>query len=175
MSAGFLRPAQADAVATCAGNGLARFAYVPLFPAMVSPGWVDGGQAGLLGAAALGGYLVGTLGGRVLARRLCVPGTLDLGMALVVLAMAACAWNGGFAWLMACRTMAYVAGGLLMALAAPASQGSVPAQRRREPCGGVRGRAGEFAGGDRRLVRVRPFSARQSVTGRMPSAAPRHW
>lgn len=130
MSVGFVRPALAGAAATCAGNGLARFAYVPLFPAMVSAGWVDGGEAGLLGAAALGGYLLGTLGGRILARRLGVPGTLDLGMALVVLAMAACAWNGGFAWLMAWRAMAGVAGGLLMALAGPASQASVPAQRR---------------------------------------------
>ena len=31
---GFLWPALAGAAATCAGNGLARFAYVPLFPAM---------------------------------------------------------------------------------------------------------------------------------------------
>ena len=48
---GFLWPALAGAAATCAGNGLARFAYVPLFPAMVGAGWVDGGGAGLLGAA----------------------------------------------------------------------------------------------------------------------------
>ncbi len=136
MSAGFLRPALAGAAATCAGNGLARFAYVPIFPAMVGAGWVDGGQAGLLGAAALGGYLMGTLGGRAAARRIGVPATLDLGMALVVLAMAACAWNGGFAWLMAWRTMAGVAGGLLMALAGPATQASVP-MARRGAAGGV--------------------------------------
>ncbi|MCC6719779.1 MAG: YbfB/YjiJ family MFS transporter [Acetobacteraceae bacterium] len=133
---GFLRPALAGAAATCAGNGLARFAYVPIFPAMVGAGWVDGGGAGLLGAAALGGYLVGTLGGRAAARRIGVPGTLDLGMALVVLALAACAWNGGFAWLMGWRGMAGVAGGLLMALAGPATQASV-APHRRGAAGGV--------------------------------------
>ena len=127
---GVLRPALSGAAATCAGNGLARFAYVPIFPAMVSAGWVDGGGAGLLGAAALAGYLVGTLGGRAVARRVGVPATLDLGMALVVLSLAACGWNGGFAWLMAWRGMAGVAGGLLMALAGPASQASVPAARR---------------------------------------------
>jgi len=127
---GFVRTALAGAAASCAGNGIARFAYVPIFPAMVGAGWVDGGQAGLLGAAALGGYLVGTLGGRGVARRIGVPGTLDLGMALVVLALAACAWNGGFAWLMAWRAMAGVAGGLLMALAGPATQASVVAHRR---------------------------------------------
>jgi MFS family permease len=127
---GFVRTALAGAAAACAGNGLARFAYVPIFPAMVGAGWVDGGQAGLLGAAALAGYLAGTLGGRVAARRLGVPGTLDLGMALVVLSLAACAWNGGFAWLMAWRGMAGVGGGFLMALAGPATQASVAAARR---------------------------------------------
>ena len=126
----YLRPALAGTAATAAGNGLARFAYVPLFPAMVAGGWVDGGQAGTLGAAALLGYLVGTLAGRAVARRLGVPGMLDAGMALVVVSLAACAWNGGFWWLLAWRTLAGVAGGLLMALAGPAVQASVPAARR---------------------------------------------
>jgi predicted MFS family arabinose efflux permease len=136
----FLRPALAGAAATCAGNGLARFAYVPLFPAMVAAGWVDGGGAGLLGASALAGYLAGVLGAASVAtaRRfgLGVPGTLDLGMALVALSLAACAWNGGFWWLMGWRFMAGVAGGLLMALAGPAVQASV-APSRRGAAGGV--------------------------------------
>ncbi len=122
-----LRLALAGAAATCSGNGLARFAYVPLFPAMVTAGWVTGGQAGLLGAAALAGYLIGTLLARRLAPRLGVRGTLDAGMALIVVSVAACAWNGGFAWLMAWRTMAGIAGGFLMAMAGPATQASVPA------------------------------------------------
>jgi predicted MFS family arabinose efflux permease len=126
----FVRTALAGAAAACAGNGLARFAYVPIFPVMVTAGWVDGGQAGLLGAAALAGYLIGILAGRRIAARLGVPATLDLGMALVVLSLAACAWNLGFAWLMAWRGMAGIAGGLLMALAGPATQASVPPQRR---------------------------------------------
>ncbi len=127
----FLRPALAGAAATCAGNGLARFAYVPLFPAMVTAGWVDGGGAGLLGAAALAGYLAGVLGaGRLAQRGLGVPGTLDLGMALVALSLAACAWNGGFWWFMGWRFAAGVAGGFLMALAGPAVQASVDPARR---------------------------------------------
>ncbi len=124
------RPALAGAAATCAGNGIARFAYVPMFPAMVVAGWVDGGQAGMLGAAALAGYLVGTLAGPVAGRRFGVPATLDLGMALVIAALAACAWNGGFLWFLFWRGMAGVAGGLLMALAGPASQASTAAARR---------------------------------------------
>ena len=126
----YLKQALAGAAATCSGNGLARFAYVPLFPAMVTAGWVDGGQAGVLGAAALLGYLIGTLAGRPVAVRLGVPRLLDLGMALIVVSLAACAWNGGFWWLAFWRSLAGVAGGLLMALAGPATQASVPLARR---------------------------------------------
>lgn len=126
----FLRHALAGGAATASGNGLARFAYVPLFPAMVGQGWVTGAEAGTLGAAALLGYLIGTLLGRGAGRRLGVPRTLDAGMALIVLSLVACAWNGGFPWFLAWRTLAGVAGGLLMALAGPATQASVPLQQR---------------------------------------------
>lgn len=122
--------ALAGAAATCAGNGLSRFAYVPLFPAMVGAGWVDGGEAGLLGAVNLSGYLAGALGARAVARRMGTTAALDLGMALVVLSCLACAWNGDLGWLVAWRAVAGIAGGLLMGLAGPAVQGVVPAQRR---------------------------------------------
>jgi ABC-type multidrug transport system fused ATPase/permease subunit len=97
---------------------------------MVGAGWVDGGQAGVLGAAALLGYLIGILAGSGIGRRRGVPGTLDLGMGLVVVALLACAWNLGFWWFLLWRTLAGVGGGLLMALAGPATQASVPAARR---------------------------------------------
>ncbi|MGE0222221.1 MAG: YbfB/YjiJ family MFS transporter [Acetobacteraceae bacterium] len=122
-----LQRALAGAAATGSGNGLARFAYVPLFPAMVQAGWVDGGGAGFLGAAALGGYLLGTLGASRTALRFGVPRTLDIGMALIVVSLAACAWNGGFWWLAFWRSAAGVAGGFLMGLAGPATLASVPA------------------------------------------------
>jgi len=125
-----LATALAGAAAAAAGNGLARFAFVPLFPAMVAGGWVDGGQAGTLGAAALAGYLIGVLSGGAIARRLGVPGALDLGMAVVVVALAACVWNGGFWWFLPWRTLAGIGGGFLMALAGPAVQAVVPAARR---------------------------------------------
>ncbi|MEI6162374.1 MAG: YbfB/YjiJ family MFS transporter, partial [Roseococcus sp.] len=57
MSAAFLPLALSGAAATCVGIGLARFAFVPLFPALFTAGWVTGAQAGLLGAAALAGYV----------------------------------------------------------------------------------------------------------------------
>ena len=116
--------------ATCTGIGLARFAYVPLFPAMVAAGWVDGAEAGLLGALNLTGYLIGVGGARALARRIGVPRALDLGMAFAVLAFAACAWHGGLAWLGFWRCLAGVSGGMLMGLAGPSVQAVTPPERR---------------------------------------------
>src|SRR3954449_13287001 len=88
-----LRPALAGAAATLSGIGLARFAYVPLFPAMVAAGWVSGAEGGFLGAVNLAGYLIGVLGGRPLARRFGTARALDVGMGLAALAFAACAWG----------------------------------------------------------------------------------
>jgi predicted MFS family arabinose efflux permease len=122
--------ALSGSAATCTGIGLARFAYVPLFPAMVSAGWVDGAEAGLLGALNLTGYLIGVGGARALARRIGVPRALDLGMAFAVLAFAACAWHGGLAWLGFWRCLAGVSGGMLMGLAGPSVQAVTPPERR---------------------------------------------
>jgi predicted MFS family arabinose efflux permease len=116
--------------ATCTGIGLARFAYVPLFPAMVAAGWVDGAEAGLLGALNLTGYLIGVGGVRALARRVSVPRALDMGMAFAVLAFAACAWHGGLAWLGFWRCLAGISGGMLMGLAGPSVQAVTPPERR---------------------------------------------
>src|SRR4051812_44966205 len=132
-----LRPAFAGAAATLSGIGLARFAYVPLFPAMVAAGWVTGAEGGVLGAVNFARYLIGVLGGRGLGRRLGTARALDAGVGLAALAFAACALNGGLAWLALWRAAAGVAGGVLMALAGPAVQGAVPPERRgRRPSGG---------------------------------------
>jgi MFS family permease len=125
-----IRTAWAGAGAIFGGIGLARFAYVPIFPAMVAAGWVDGGEAGLLGAGNFAGYLLGVLGGRALGRRLGVPRALDAGMALAVVAFAACALPLGVWWLLAWRGLAGTAGGFLMALAGPSVQATVPPERR---------------------------------------------
>lgn len=125
-----MTPALAGAAATCAGIGLARFAFVPLFPALVKSGWVSGAEAGWLGAAALGGYLLGVAGARWLAARIGTRAALRLGMALVVLSFLPCAWPGGVWWLLPWRLLAGVAGGVLMGLAGPAAQRAVPPERR---------------------------------------------
>ena len=125
QTASIPRPALAGAAATLSGIGLSRFAYVPLFPAMVEAGWVSGTQAGFLGAVNLAGYLIGVVSGRATARRFGVGHALDIGMGLAVLSFSACAWNGGVAWLAGWRLCAGIAGGLLMAIAGPAVQATV--------------------------------------------------
>jgi predicted MFS family arabinose efflux permease len=130
------RPAIAGAGAIGSGVGLARFAYVPLFPAMVGAGWVDGGGAGLLGAANFAGYLAGVLSGRSVAARTGIPRALDLGMALAAVAFAAMALDLGLGWFVLWRGLAGVAGGVLMALTGPAVQASMP-EGARGAAGGV--------------------------------------
>lgn len=141
-AAPFLRPALAGAAATLSGIGLARFAYVPLFPAMVAAGWTSGPEAGLLGALNFAGYLFGVLGGRTAAHRLGTARALDLGMALAATAFAACSWNLGLSWLAFWRGLAGFAGGVLMALAGPAVQGAVRPSARGSAGGVVIGGVG---------------------------------
>lgn len=118
--------ALAGAAATCVGIGLARFAFVPLFPALVEAGWVTGAEAGLLGAATLAGYIAGALGAQPLGRAIGTRAALGLGMGLVLAAFLACALPLGLAWLLFWRALAGVAGGFLMSLAGPAVQRAVP-------------------------------------------------
>jgi predicted MFS family arabinose efflux permease len=126
----FWPTALAAACAPCSGIGLARFAYVPLFPAMVAAGWVDGAGAGLLGAANLAGYLIGVLAARRVGMAIGTARTLDLGLLLVVASFAMCGVQGGLWWFVPWRLLAGVAGGLLMGLAGPATQASVAPERR---------------------------------------------
>jgi predicted MFS family arabinose efflux permease len=130
VQASRLRVLAAGASATLAGVGLQRFAYAPLLPAMVAAGWLGAPDAGLLGAANLGGYLLGALGAGAAARAVGVAPALRLAMLAVAACFALCAWDGGFAWLLPWRTLAGVAGGVLMGLAGPAVQAVTPPHRR---------------------------------------------
>ena len=134
-----LTPAFAGAATTCAGNGLARFAFVPLFPALVTAGWVSGAEAGALGAANLAGYLLGALGAQAVGRRLGTRRALGAGMAGLVASLAFCAVPGGIPWLLPWRVLAGVAAGVLMSLAGPAAQRAAPPSLRGTASGIVMG------------------------------------
>lgn len=127
------RPGRATAAGLCAtlvGIGLARFAYTPLLPALITEGWFPASQAAYLGAANLGGYLAGALGARPLARRAAARAILRAMMLLVAVAFLACAVPLSFAWFFLWRFASGVAGGIVMVLAAPTVLPHVPAARR---------------------------------------------
>jgi predicted MFS family arabinose efflux permease len=112
------------------GIGLARFAYTPLIPALIAAGWFSPAQAAYLGAANLGGYLVGALAARPLAARAAPRSALRAAMLLAVAAFLACATPISFAWFFLWRALAGLAGGVLMVLAAPTVLAIVPPGRR---------------------------------------------
>jgi predicted MFS family arabinose efflux permease len=116
--------------ASLIGIGLARFAYTPLLPAVISAHWFDPSAAAYLGAANLAGYLAGALLGRPIANRLSLRATLRLMMLLATAAFFACSWPVNFLWFFMWRFAAGVGGGALMVLAAPSVLAHVPTSRR---------------------------------------------
>ena len=136
MSRAPLAAGLAGASALCTTIGLARFGYVPLFPALVAAGWVGGGEAGALGATTFAGHLIGALSAPFLGARLGVRRALDLAMALATLSFLACALPLGFAWLAPWRCVAGIAGGIAISLAGPAVQAVTPDGRRGQ-AGGI--------------------------------------
>ncbi len=120
--------------ATLLGVGLQRFAYAPLLPAMVHEGWLTPTVGGLLGAANFAGYVIGAVLAPAIARLLGTARTLRWSMALATACLALCAWHvpplWALAWMSPWRTLAGIAGGVLMVLAGPAMQGVVTPHRR---------------------------------------------
>jgi predicted MFS family arabinose efflux permease len=116
--------------ATLLGIGLQRFAYAPLLPAMVQAGWLPAGEAGALGAANLGGYLLGAFGAGWVAHRAGLVPALRGAMLVASACFALCALRGGLLWFLPWRVMAGAAGGVLVVLAGPAVQAAMaPAHR----------------------------------------------
>lgn len=115
--------------ATFVGIGVARFGYSPLIPALISEHWFEPGEAAYLGAANLGGYLLGALVAGVLGARLPLPWILRGGMVLAALSLFACAQPATFGWFFFWRGVAGIVGGILTVLAAPAVLAQVPVHR----------------------------------------------
>ena len=130
---GRLDPVRAPLSACCAlvlGIGLGRFAYTPLIPALIGAQWFVPGDAALLGAANLAGYLGGALAGRPLAARWRAAPMLRLMMLLAALSFFACSARFSFAWFWVWRLASGFSGGVLMVLAAPTALPGVPPSRR---------------------------------------------
>ena len=126
----FWRITFAGFAALLVGVGLARFAYTPLIPALISAGWFAPGEVAYLGAANLAGYLAGALLGRGAASRFGAVPTLRAMMLLAAATFFACAVPLSFWWFFLWRLCSGLAGGVLMVLAAPLVLPHVPAARR---------------------------------------------
>lgn len=112
------------------GLGLARFAYTPLLPALISAGWFSPGGAAAQGAANLAGYLGGAALAWPLARRLPLRPVLRGAMLLAALSLAACAAHPPPLAFALARALAGAAGGIIMVLGPPSVIAAVPAALR---------------------------------------------
>jgi len=116
----FNRLSLAGLCATLVGNGLGRFAFVALMPALIQAGWFSKAQASTLGVATLVGYVLGAAVADSLATRWSSARLLRASMLVCALSFLACAFEGaGMAWNLLWRGAAGVAGALLMVLPAP--------------------------------------------------------
>ena len=124
------RHVAAGLCASLIGIGLARFAYTPLIPPMIRARWFSANDVVYLGAANLGGYLLGAVLGRPIAARLTHVQTLRAMMVLVSASLLACAFPFSIGWFFAWRLISGVAGGVIMVLVAAAVLPHVPNDRR---------------------------------------------
>ncbi len=116
--------------ASFVGVGLARFAYTPLIPALVSAAWLSPAGAVYLGATNFAGYLLGAIVSQAVGRRLGIPTALRIAMLLTAASFIACGFPLSEAWLSAWRFVAGFTGALLMVLAAPGIVSRLPAAKR---------------------------------------------
>jgi len=129
--------ALAGLAATLIGNGLGRFAYTPLIPALIAAGWFAPEDAVYLAAANLAGYLVGAMSARRIALSIGDTAGARIAMLATVASLIACAWPLGFAWYAFWRFLAGVTGGVLMVLAVPMVLAITPVARRGRVAGVV--------------------------------------
>jgi MFS family permease len=126
-----LHAALAGFCAVLVGNGLGRFAYTPLLPALISDHWFTPSAAAYLGAANLAGYLGGAVLGHATARYARPAWVLRAMMVLTAVSLLACAARDlGFGWFFVWRFLAGYAGGVIMVVGAPIVLAATPAQRR---------------------------------------------
>ena len=124
----WLRTAIGAQATLLVGMGLGRFSYTPMVPALIDNGAVSADQAGWIGAANLGGYLIGGLAVPWLLQRAAAPRILRACLILSFVALAASAVPAGFAWLLACRLLLGVAVAVMMILSIASVTAAAPAR-----------------------------------------------
>lgn len=121
LETAFNRVSLSGLCATMIGNGIGRFAFIALMPALIQAGWFSKAEASYLGVATLVGYVIGASMSDALARYWSSVTLLRASMLLCSLSFFACAIEGaGMPWYYIWRTMAGICGAVLMVLPAPA-------------------------------------------------------
>ncbi|RQP25599.1 YbfB/YjiJ family MFS transporter [Piscinibacter terrae] len=116
----FNRLSLAGLCATLIGNGIGRFAFIAMMPALIQAGWFSKADASYLGVATLVGYVAGAAFSDALARRFSSATLLRISMLVCSLSFFACAIEGaGLPWYYLWRTAAGACGAVLMVLPAP--------------------------------------------------------
>lgn len=103
--------------ATFVGNGIGRFAYIALIPALIQAGWFSQQEASYLGVATLVGYLFGSLLVTTLTKFSSEKSLLRASMLLSAISYLACALpHSPLSWYYIWRLLAGITGSLLMIL-----------------------------------------------------------
>jgi MFS family permease len=106
--------------ATLIGNGIGRFAFITMMPALIEAGWFSKADASYVGVATLVGYVLGAAVADGLASRFASATLLRASMLACSLSFFACAIEGaGMPWYYFWRTAAGACGAILMVLPAP--------------------------------------------------------
>jgi len=111
------------------GMGLGRFSYTPMVPALIEGGTVSAIGAGYVGAANLGGYVVGGLAVPWLLTRARPAVILRACLVISFAALVASAVPAGLVWLLACRLLLGITVAVMMILAISAVTASAPEQQ----------------------------------------------
>lgn len=120
LQAALNRLSLAGLSATLIGNGIGRFAFIALMPALIDAGWFTKGEASQLSVATLLGYVLGAWAADWLGRRYAVATLLRASMLICSVSFFACAFHDApLAWYYVWRTAAGFCGAILMVLPAP--------------------------------------------------------
>lgn len=116
---GSLVPAMTGFVTLLVSNGIGRFGYPPLIPALVDAKWFSVVQADYLGAANLTGYIIGSICGTLLNRYVPSVTLIRTMLLLTAASFVLCAFPFAYPLYFLIRLLAGFAGGVIMVITAP--------------------------------------------------------
>ncbi len=97
--------------ATLIGNGIGRFAYIALMPALIQSGWFSESDASYLGVATLLGYILGAPAANILLRYFSAGQLIRFAMLISSFSYLGCALQEApLTWFYVWRTLAGIAG-----------------------------------------------------------------